>query len=158
MYGAEESSRDLAGTYHLVQVQTQPNGPRVSGGTLHLQVAESVDPIPDSVAHIRGPLGDLVGWYEPVQADSLWRAIVQSRDPARPGARLSRDRLTIGMNGALDGFVDAFTITAQSRDGMWGWWIAETGFAVPAGPHPLPARAGYFCAYRLNPTTPAPGA
>ena len=145
MYPRPEPVADLAGAYRLLQVQTQPDGPQTSAGVLHLHLADSAEQHARAFARFDG----LVGWYEPEHTTTQWRAIVEPRDPERPGAQVQGQTLRIGMNNVLDGAADVFTITAQNQAGLWGWWMADNGIAIPVGPHPQPIRAGYFCAYRV---------
>jgi len=137
----------LAGDYQLIQVPTQPAGAMMIQGKPHLRPRDTG---PDASK----PTATLIGWFEPVGGDSVWRAIVGSRDPKRPGAVLKGKQLRIGMNAPLDGYGDNLRITAVDSTGFWGWWVVEPGLSVPVSLHGErvpPDGAGYFCALRIAP-------
>jgi hypothetical protein len=140
---------DLAGDYRLVQVRTQPAPSVTTSGRLHLMPVDSAT----RATSVGGAVRDLVGWLDPIDGDSRWRAEAGSRDPAHPGAVLAGSHLRLGQSGALDAYVEHLTITAVSRDGFWGWWKAEPGFELAldsASGRRLPDPAGFFCALRVH--------
>jgi hypothetical protein len=142
-YDDRQYSASYQGDYHLTLVATQPPGVQSVSGVLHLE-------LPDSAARERRRfIAGLIGWFDSNAPDSSWRRITSNRDPTMPGAELIGAQLTIGQNNVLDGSRDRLRITARSARGFWGWW-QESSFGIPIGPHPAPARAGYFCAERVN--------
>jgi hypothetical protein len=95
---------------------------------------------------------DEIGWFDPERADSAWRRIVGSHDPLNPGVSVRRESMRIGMQEALDGRGDDFTITAVSQAGFWGWWMTDLGIGVAIDTQHgrlIPNPAGYFCAIRV---------
>jgi hypothetical protein len=140
---------DLAGDYQLVQVRTQPAPSVTTSGRLHLVPVDSAT----RAAAVGGAVRDLIGWLDPVEGDSSWRADVGSRDPGHPGAVLAGSHLRLGQSGSLDAYVEHLTITAVSRDGFWGWWKAEPGFELrvdSTSGRRLPDPAGFFCALKVH--------
>ena len=138
----------LAGDYDLIQVRTQPL-PGSLPGRLHLMPVDSAT----RAAAVGGAMRDLIGWFEPLQSDSGWRADAASRDPAQPGVVLAGSHLRLGQP-AFDAYAEQLTITAVSSQGFWGWWKAEPGFEVAVESRTgrrLPDPAGYFCALRVQP-------
>jgi hypothetical protein len=140
----------LAGDYDLIQVRTQPAGGKTTLGRLHLASLDSAA----RAAAVGGAVRDLIGWLEPAGGDATWRAIVSSRDPARPGAVLAGQHLRLGQIGDLDGYREHLTITAVAPQSFWGWWKADRGLGIGAesGTRRIPPDpAGYFCALRVVP-------
>ena len=138
----------LAGDYDLMQVRTQPS-PGSRSGRLHLMPVDSAT----RAAAVGGAVRDLIGWLDPLEPDSGWRADADSRDPAQPGAVLAGSHLRLGQP-ALDAYVEHLTITAVSSEGFWGWWKGEPGFLLGIESKTgrrLPDPAGYFCALRVQP-------
>jgi hypothetical protein len=138
----------LAGDYDLMQVRTQPS-PGSRTGRLHLMPVDSAM----RAAAVGGAVRDLIGWFDPLEPDSGWRADAGSRDPAQPGAVLAGSHLRLGQP-ALDAYVEHLTITAVSSQGFWGWWQGEPGFQLAVDNRTgrrLPDPAGYFCALRVRP-------
>ena len=152
VYRMNETAERFVGTYRLYQVATQPKGPRVSTGILHLERG-------DSIARRAAPWRGLVGWYEPDSGDSAYRRRVSSRDTRSPGVALIDNRIRIGQTNMVDGVGDDLIITAQTQEGLWGWWTEDEGNSIPLDTLAEPIRAGYFCASRLtNDSVPGPGA
>ena len=144
-YDFPENSADYEGVFRLTLVATQPAGRPTVTGILHLQA-------PDSSERRRPNLAWLKGWFDSNSPDSSWRRITGNRSSWTPGAHLLGTGLSIGENNILDGVSDYLRITARSEQGFWGWWVESPGMGVPVGPHPPPARAGYFCAVRIGRT------
>ena len=138
---------ELAGDYELILVQSQPAGGSVIQGHLHLSPLDSAT----RAAGAGGPVRDLIGWLDPASGDSSWRSLVASRDAGRPGVVLAGQHLWLGRSNYPDRMAHHLTITAIAPEGFWGWWKANSGFAVTADPgsrRVLPDPAGYFCALR----------
>jgi hypothetical protein len=142
-------THDLAGDYQLVQVRTQPAPTGTTSGRLHLAPPDSAT----RAAGVGGPVRDLIGWFDPLEGDSVWAAAAGSRDASRPGAVLAGSHLRLGQLAGLDAYVEHLTITAVSGDGFWGWWKAEPGFELTVDSkngRRLPDPAGFFCALRVR--------
>jgi hypothetical protein len=144
------SLEELAGDYKLIQITWQPAPPVLSRGRLHLEVPDSAwREVPCGAGKLTR---DLIGWYRPEHTDRRgWRRIVESTDPAEPGAVLRGWRLTIGQHCVMDGSSDNFVITAVSPRGFWGYWAQDLGIAMvmdSATGRIVPNAAGFFCALR----------
>lgn len=138
---------ELAGDYHLIQVQSQPTSGAELSGSLHLATLDSAA----KAASAGGAVRDLIGWLDLTGGDSIWQRVVGSRDAARPGAVLAGQHLRLGRSEYPDGVSHHLTITAVSSNGFWGWWKADRGIAVTTEPNTrrlVPDPAGYFCALR----------
>ena len=138
---------DLAGSYDLIQVQSQPASGSRTAGRLHLSPLDSAT----KAAAAGGAVRDLIGWLDLTEGDPVWLSSVGSRDAARPGAVLAGQHLKLGPANYPDGMVHHLTITAVSPEGFWGWWRADRGITVTTDPNTrrtLPDPAGYFCAWR----------
>jgi hypothetical protein len=139
----------LVGEFIVTLVYNVPASLPSRHGRLHLERSDS------SHRYFARP-PQHVGWFEPTdspsswRADSGWRRIVSSRDP--PGVFGWGTSLRIGEH-VPDGAGDNFTITAVSDSGFWGWWHEDYGIEMvvdSATNRPVAARGGYFCARRVG--------
>ena len=142
----------LGGDYELIQITWQPVPAIVTRGHLHLEVPDSLwREVPCGFRKARR---DLIGWYRSGDTTaSAWRALLESRDPARPGVVVRGATIRIGQHCVLDGGDDDLVITAVAPQGFWGYWTQDLGIGVllDTVTHGiLPNPTGFFCAIRLE--------